>query len=138
MKKVKIDKESYGRLVEMFSSPDGSNHTVGLGILENCDIPASIPYILMLYKTYDSKVDGGFKSRVKLVKAVQKETAIELNGTILSSGKIWDIVKKGYSDEDKEVVLAYMASMFRQNLEGWGFKIFKGLELVLIEREQKS
>ena len=131
--KIKLNAQEYDRLKQMLVSPDKENHAVALGVLEHCDVEASLPLVLSLYKLTNEKVEGGWaKGSPELMKNIKK-AGVTLDGK-LTMNKLWSLIKKDYSVEDKQIVLDEFAVSIQEHLTSWGFTLLKDTKLVLKEK----
>lgn len=134
MTKIKLTREDFNRLKELFLSPDKENATVALATLENCDIKASMPIILTLYKAFNEKITGGWvKEAPKLTEAMEK-AGIMLEGK-MTINKIWTFCKGKYSQEDCNIFLDEAAALMETHFRDWGFTFLKDVQLKLVIRD---
>ncbi len=131
--KVKLSRKEYESLRTQLSSKDKENHNVAMAVIEHCNAEESLPYVLVLYKEFNDKVEGGFeKSAPGLFKQLKK-LDIKLEGK-LTSNKLWSMIKK-YSAKDKQFVLDWMGPFFKSNIESWGYVFLKDVEQVWLTKE---
>lgn len=131
MKKLKLSKEEYESLRSQFISSDKEAHVLALKTIEHCDIAESLVFVLLLYKEFNDKIEGGLKSK-KLTKELS-DIKITLDDR-LTINQLWKYIRK-YPKAERAIALEYLSSILKPKIESWGFSMLKDLQLSITERE---
>ena len=127
-KKVKLDAESFDSITKLLASPDQENLTTAMMAMEEMDFKQGKMYFALLYRASLEKQDLWKTHAPNLLKNIQGLGLDE----VVSYRSIWNILKKGASDEEKSVFAERFSKVVGTTLGEWGFKdIMKDLKITV-------
>jgi hypothetical protein len=121
---IKLDRESYNRLKDMFQSTDKENHTVAFSILKNLEVKPNLPYMLLLYKLFKDTTGDAWKEIVPgMEKEVTKMGKGKLDNTTYNN--LWRIIEGSYPKEELNEIVNEFADVLKGHVDAWGFHFLK-------------
>lgn len=135
MKQKIIKEEDIEGIMELINSSDKENQYMGLTILENCNMPVSLPWLIILIK----KMSVGIRKELQQSKATPKlweylVQTINFNDTIhkFNSQIVFDYLQKCKNNKE---ALDYLERDFEKYLKeqmiDWGYSFLKKYKLTL-------
>ena len=128
----KLDETTYKNLLSMAKSVDKENQVVVKNLIENSDLNANLPYVLMLYKEAGHKnLDLSYETMQKL-----KEIASFDYNAQMTWNNMYDILHR--TNNVDPVAMGFFVNRFTEELgrqlETAGFTFMEKYQLTLIPK----
>lgn len=148
MSKHVINRENLESHLALSKSPDEENFNVLLGIIKNCDIERSLPWILLMLKDFSRDQRRKFADECNDIVVIHKYITGLCGNAHVSTNYIYTIMSqlkadfKEHEDIYKEAEDYLVLNMFQKTLQElmveWGFEFMNNYILEIKKKKYES